>query len=113
MNVPAQVLQNTLETLRLIPQIDRLTCQDAFNCLIMYPLGSIVDLTDGSRFPWRRFIANLTRMVPDIMGTGSITNVRLADVQCNKVIWELTRSDEIRVRLSLVRGAKKPLMQRI
>ena len=112
-NVPAQVLQNTLETLRLIPQIDRLTCQDAFNCLTRYPLGSIVDLTDGSRFPWPRFIANLGRMVPDIMGTGSITNVRLADVQCNKVILELTRSDEIRVRLSLVRGAKKPLMQRI
>ena len=112
-NVPAQVLQNTLETLRLIPQIDRLTCQDAFNCLTRYPLGSIVDLTDGSRFPWPRFIANLGRMVPDIMGTGSITNVRLADVQCNKVILELTRSDEIRVRLSLWRGAKKPLMQRI
>ena len=29
--VPAQVLQNTLKELRLIPQIDRLSFQDAFN----------------------------------------------------------------------------------
>ena len=105
--VSAQALQNTLDEVRLIPQIDRLTCQDALNHLIRYPLGSNVDLTDGSRFPWPRFIASLGRNVPKVIGTGSVSSVGLVDVQSDRVTLELTRSDGSNVRLSLVRHGTK------
>ena len=105
--VPAQVLQNTLEELHLIPQVNRLSCQDAFNHLISYPLGSTIDLTDEFQFPWPNFIANFGRLMPDIMGAGSISNVSLVDVQSNRVILTLTRSDEIKVRVSLVKYERR------
>ena len=100
--VPAKVLQTTLDDLALIPQIDRVSCHDAFNRLVKDPLDD-TDLTDGSRFPWPRFVANLGRLTPAIMGEGSVSNVRLADVQTDKVVLEFTRSNETMVRLCLVK----------
>ena len=97
--VPAKVLQNTLEDVKLIPQTDRVSKQDAFNRLVSLsdrveqPLADN-DLTDGSRFPWPRFVASLGRLAPMLMGQGSISKVRLADGQSDKVTLEFIRSNE-------------------
>ena len=98
--VPGKVLQNTFEDLALIPQTDRVCVQDAFNRLVVHPMTED-NLTDGFRFPWPRLVANLGKLAPVVMGKGSITNVRLAEVQSEKVTLEFTRSDETMVRLCL------------
>ena len=100
--VPAKVVLNTLDELALIPQIDRVSCHDAFNRLVKHPIDDN-DLTDGSRFPWPRFVANLGRLAPVVMGEGSISKVRLADIESDKVSLELTRSNATMVRLCLVK----------
>ena len=105
--VPAKVLQNTLEDVKLIPQTDRVSKQDAFNRLVTFsdrveqPLADN-DLTDGVRFPWPRCVASLGRLAHRVMGEGSIRKVRLADGQSDKVTLEFIRINETTVRLRLV-----------
>ena len=110
--VSAKVLQDTLDDVRLIPQIDRVSRHDAFHRLWKVAarvdddwsqsLGD-TDLTDGSLFPWPRVVANLGRLAPQLMGQGSISKVRLADAQRDKTIVGFTRSNETMVRLRLAK----------
>ena len=69
----------TLDQIQEIPQIDRIPKNVAFNKLLQNTWVEDEDVTDGTRFSWMRFVANLGALAPQIMGDG-VTQVRLHEV---------------------------------
>ena len=75
----------TLQQIRQIPQVDRLSKNDAFNWFLQRTWLPDEDITDGSRFPWKNFVANLEKtLAPDIMENG-VTQVRVLKVTTDRV----------------------------
>ena len=90
-----------------VPATDRIGNRRAFDILCSLSLPADRDLTDGSKFLWWLWVANLGPRLSEVVGHG-ITSAELREVQAacgmriDSVLMSFTRNDSVCfVRLSL------------
>ena len=86
--------------LQTVPQTDRISKQRAWHILQRLLLPRDRDLTDGSKFLWWLWIANLAQHQAEVVGSG-IQKAELVAVNARSAVIDFTRVDLSLVQVHL------------
>ena len=90
----------TYEAAASIPQIDRISKQDAYRMLQNLPIG-LLDTTETGPFKWLRFVCNVGSASRDLIGPG-IATARLSNKWRSVVELTFVRQDDSQQQLLII-----------
>ena len=79
-----------------VPQTDRIGNRRAFDILRCLSLPQDRDLTDGSKFLWWLWVANLGPRLSQVVGHGiALAELQKVQTDCGEVLTSFTRNDSV------------------